>query len=43
VFKYAPRGGPVALSLKFKKSGVERQEVIEALESILDALKREKG
>ena len=43
VFKYAPRGGPVALSLKFKKSGVERQEVIDALELILDALKREKG
>ena len=42
VFKYAPRGGPVALSLRFKKSEVERRDVIDALESILDALKRKK-
>jgi len=42
VFKYAPRGGPVALSLRFKKFEVERRDVIDALESILDALKREK-
>ena len=43
VFKYAPRGAPVALSLKFKKSRVERQEVINTLVSILEALKREQG
>lgn len=42
VFKYSPKGGPVALSLKFKKPSVPRQEVIEALESILDTLRREK-
>ena len=42
VFKYAPKGGPVALSLKFKKPGVERQEVIRTLESILDTLRSQK-
>ena len=41
VFKYRPKGKPFALSLQFKKSQVPRNEIIEALESILNMLRRE--
>jgi ParB family chromosome partitioning protein len=43
VFKYEPRGEPVALTLRFKKAEVPRREVIAALESILERLKSERG
>ena len=38
VFNYAPKGQGIALSLKFKRSEVERSEVIEALEGVLEML-----
>ena len=41
VFKYEPKGRGIALSLKFKRPEVERSEIIEVLESVLDSLKRE--
>jgi ParB family chromosome partitioning protein len=42
VFSFKPRGGPFALSLQFKRSEVDRDEVIEALEAVLRSL-REQG
>jgi ParB family chromosome partitioning protein len=41
VFKYRPKGESFSLSLQFKKNEVARAEVIGALESILEKLKRE--
>jgi ParB family chromosome partitioning protein len=41
VFKYEPKGRGIALSLKFKRPEVERAEIIEVLENLLDSLKRE--
>ena len=41
VFKYKPKGQGVALSLQFKKPEVPREEIIEALEAILESLRRE--
>jgi ParB family chromosome partitioning protein len=41
VFKYEPKGRGIALSLKFKRPEVERAEIIEVLENVLDSLKRE--
>jgi ParB family chromosome partitioning protein len=42
VFKYEPKGQGIALSLKFKRAQVEREEVIEALEGILATLRHER-
>jgi ParB family chromosome partitioning protein len=39
VFSYQPRGGPFALRLRFKRSDVERDEIIGALEAVLRALR----
>ena len=41
VFKLKPRGGEFSLALQFKKSEVDRAEVIRALESILETLRAE--
>jgi ParB family chromosome partitioning protein len=41
VFKYQPKGERFALTLRFQKAQVPRQDVIEALESILQRLKSE--
>jgi ParB family chromosome partitioning protein len=41
VFKYQPKGGPFALNLQFKKPQVPKEEVIQALEAILESLRRE--
>jgi ParB family chromosome partitioning protein len=41
VFKYEPKGRGIALSLRFKRPEVERTEIIEVLESVLESLKRE--
>lgn len=41
VFKYEPKGQGIALSLKFRRAEVERDEVIEALEAIIESLKRQ--
>jgi ParB family chromosome partitioning protein len=41
VFQFKPRGGPFALSLQFKRADVERDEVIEALESVLKSLREQ--
>jgi len=41
VFHYKPRGGPFALALQFKRSDVEREEVIEALEAVLRSLREQ--
>lgn len=41
VFQFKPRGGPFALSLQFKRSDVEREEVIEALEAVLKSLREQ--
>jgi ParB family chromosome partitioning protein len=43
VFKYQPKGERFALSLRFKKAQVPQQEIIGALESILEQLKSEQG
>jgi hypothetical protein len=39
VFSFKPRGGPFALSLQFKRTDVERDEIIEALEAVLRSLR----
>jgi ParB family chromosome partitioning protein len=39
VFKYAPRGQGIALSLKFKKPEVEPDEIIQALEAVIESLR----
>jgi ParB family chromosome partitioning protein len=41
VFKYQPRGEGFSLALRFKKAQVPRDEVIHALESILESLRRQ--
>ena len=41
VFQYKPRGGPFSLALQFKRTDVEREEVIEALEAVLRSLREE--
>ncbi len=40
VFKLQPRGGGFSLALQFKKTHVERDEIIRTLENILDALRQ---
>jgi ParB family chromosome partitioning protein len=42
VFSFKPKGGPFALSLQFKRHEVDRDEVIEALESVLRSLRAER-
>ena len=42
VFAFKPKGGPFALSLQFKRTDVDRDEIIEALEAVLRTL-REQG
>jgi ParB family chromosome partitioning protein len=41
VFRFGPRGSEYSMSLQFKRSQVERDEIIRALESILDSLRTE--
>jgi len=41
VFRFHPRGGDVSLNLQFKRPHVERDEIIRALEAILDSLRRQ--
>lgn len=42
VFRYAPRGGPFRLQMTFRRSEVERAEVLEALRALLEQLEVEK-
>lgn len=42
VFSFKPRGGPFALSLQFKRSEVDRDEVIDALEAVLRSLREDR-
>jgi ParB family chromosome partitioning protein len=39
VFKFHPKGSAFSLSLQFKRAQVEKQEIIRALEEILDSLR----
>jgi hypothetical protein len=39
VFSFKPHGGPFSLSLQFKRTDVERDEIIEALEAVLRSLR----
>jgi ParB family chromosome partitioning protein len=41
-FSFKPKGGPFALSLQFKRHEVDRDEVIEALESVLRSLRADR-
>ncbi len=41
VFRYDPRGGDVSMNLHFKRSHVEREEIIRALEGILETLRKQ--
>lgn len=41
VFNYAPKGQGIALSLKFKKREVEPDEIIQALEAVIESLRRQ--
>jgi ParB family chromosome partitioning protein len=41
IFKYQPKGGPFSLALQFRKPQVPKEEVIQALEAILESLRRE--
>ena len=41
VFRFKPRGGPFALSLQFKRTDVDRDEVIEALEAVVRSLREQ--
>jgi ParB family chromosome partitioning protein len=41
VFRFGPRGSEYSMSLQFKRSQVEKDEIIRALESILDSLRAE--
>lgn len=41
VFRFKPEGGAFSLNLQFKRAQVETQEIIRALEDILDALKKQ--
>jgi ParB family chromosome partitioning protein len=41
VFRYSPKGTDVLLNLQFKRSQVERDEVIRTLETILESLRKD--
>jgi ParB family transcriptional regulator, chromosome partitioning protein len=41
VFKLQPKGGSFSLALQFKKTAVEREEIIRTLEEILESLRRQ--
>jgi ParB family chromosome partitioning protein len=41
VFSFKPRGGPFALRLQFKRTDVDRDEVIEALEAVVRSLREQ--
>ncbi len=41
VFRFKPEGGAFSLNLLFKREQVERDEIVRALEQILDTLKRQ--
>jgi ParB family chromosome partitioning protein len=41
VFSFKPKGGPFALSLQFKRADVPREDVIEALEAVLQSLRNQ--
>jgi hypothetical protein len=40
VFRYNPKGSDFALNLQFKRAHVDREEVVRALEAILESLRR---
>lgn len=40
VFRFKPEGGSFSLNLQFKRSQVETEEIIRALEDILTALRK---
>jgi ParB family transcriptional regulator, chromosome partitioning protein len=42
VFSFKPRGGPFALSVQFKRTDVDRDEIIEALEAVLRSLREQR-
>jgi ParB family chromosome partitioning protein len=42
VFRYKPQGGAFSLNLQFKRAQVEPEEIIRALEDILDTLRRQR-
>jgi len=42
VYSFKPRGGPFALSLQFKRTDVDRDEIIEALEAVLRSLREQR-
>jgi ParB family chromosome partitioning protein len=41
VYRYSPRGGDVSMNLQFRRTHVEREEIIRVLEEILDALRKQ--
>lgn len=41
VFRFSPKGSDVSLNLQFKRPQVEREEIIRALEGILESLRRQ--
>jgi ParB family chromosome partitioning protein len=41
VYRYHPPGGEVWMDLRFKRAQVEREEILRALEGILEALRRQ--
>ena len=41
VFRFKPEGGAFSLNMQFKRAQVEPEEVIRALEDILDSLKKQ--
>lgn len=43
VFRFQPRGGGFSLNLQFKRTQVEREEIIRTLEEILDSLRSQPG
>jgi hypothetical protein len=43
VFRHQPSGKSFALSLKFRKTQVAREEIVRALQSVIEDLMREDG
>jgi len=40
VFRFKPKGSDFSFNLQFKRAQVERQEIIQTLEGILDSLRK---
>ena len=43
VFRYAPKGGPYRLQLTFRKTSVDKKEVVKVLRDLLKEIERSKG